>query len=108
MGLPRIAPRAAFVYSVIDSRKEAMTITLPPDIEAKLIALAQARGLSADELVREVIGNILVESSEVASAKEPTKSLRGLLAPYGPAPSAEEIEQNRAEMFAEFPRSDFE
>ena len=36
------------------------------------------------------------------------RSLRGLLAKYGPAPSAEEIDQNRAEMFANFPPSDFE
>lgn len=84
-----------------------MTITLPPDIEAKLIALAKAKGLSADELVREVIDDILVALSESVAKKEPTKSLRGLLARYGPAPSAEDIEQNRAEMFADFPRSDF-
>ncbi len=86
-----------------------MTITLPlePQKQAKLIALAEAKGLSADELVREAIDKILAETSEVASLKEPTRSLRGLLAKYGPAPSAEEIDQNRAEMFANFPSSDF-
>jgi hypothetical protein len=47
------------------------------------------------------------EVSEPISPKEPTHSLRGLLAKYGPAPSAEEIDQNRGEMFANFPRSDF-
>jgi hypothetical protein len=86
-----------------------MTITLPlePQKQAKLIALAQAKGLSADELVREAIDKILAETSEVTSLKEPTRSLRGLLAKYGPVPSAEEIDQNRAEMFANFPSSDF-
>jgi hypothetical protein len=86
-----------------------MTITLPlePQKQAKLIALAQAKGLSADELVREAIDKILAETPEATSLKEPTRSLRGLLAKYGPAPSAEEIDQNRAEMFADFPRSDF-
>ena len=87
-----------------------MTITLPlqPQEEARLIAAAHARGLSADALVREALAEILTETpGEASSGNEPTRSLRGLLAKYGPAPSAEEIDQNRAEMFANFPRSDF-
>ena len=86
-----------------------MTITLPlqPQEEARLIAVAQARGLSADALVREAIDGILAGTPGEIPEKEPTRSLRGLLAKYGPAPSAEEIDQNRAEMFANFPRSDF-
>jgi predicted lipoprotein len=86
-----------------------MTITLPlePHKEAKLVALAEARGLSANELVQKAIDKILAESPEVTVLKEPTRSLRGLLAKYGPAPSAEEIDQNRAEMFANFLRFDF-
>lgn len=87
-----------------------MTITLPlqPQEEARLIAAAQARGLSTDTLVRKALAGILTEApGEVSTGKEPTRSLRGLLAKYGPAPSAEEIDQNRAEMFTNFPRSDF-
>jgi hypothetical protein len=38
--------------------------------------------------------------------KVPTFSARGILAKYEPAPSAEEIDQNRAGMFANFPRDD--
>ena len=57
--------------------------------------------------MRDVIDRILDEAPETMPRKEPTRSLRGLLAKYGPAPSAEEIDQNRAEMFANFPRSDF-
>jgi len=85
-----------------------MTITLPlqPQEEARLIAVAQAKGLSTDALVREALDKILAEAPEF-SPKEPTRSLRGLFAKYGHAPSAEEIDQNRAEMFANFPRSDF-
>jgi hypothetical protein len=56
--------------------------------------------------VREAIDKILADAHE-ACRKEPTRSLRGLLAKYGPAPSADEIDQNRAEMFANFPRTDF-
>ena len=56
---------------------------------------------------RDVIDKILAEAPEMAASKNPTQSLRGLLAKYGPAPSAEEIDQNRAEMFTDFPRSDF-
>lgn len=60
--------------------------------------MAQAKGFSADALIREAIHRI------PADAPEP---LRGLLAKYGPAASAEEIDRNRSEMFADFPRSDF-
>lgn len=86
-----------------------ITLALQPQEEARLVAAAQARGVSADALVRQALAGILADASfEAGSAKkEPTRSLRGLLAPYGTAPSAEEIDQNRAEMFANFPRSDF-
>ena len=83
-----------------------MTITLPlqPQEAAKLVALAQAKGLSPDALVRQALDGILAQAPEVSSKKEPTRSARGILAKYGPAPSAEEIDQNREEMFANFAR----
>ncbi len=86
-----------------------MTLILPlePQDEAKLMAVAQGRGLSADQLVREMIDKILADASQASISREPTRSLRGLLAKYGPAPSAGEIDKNRAEMLANFPRSDF-
>ncbi len=86
-----------------------MTITLPlhPQEEARLIAVAQAKGLSTDALLRQAVDRILAEASEAGTGNKPTRSLRGLLPKYGPAPTAEEIDQNRAEMFANFPRSDF-
>jgi uncharacterized membrane protein len=86
-----------------------MTLTLPlePHEEAKLVAAARARGVSMDALVREALERIFAEAAQPAPAKEPTRSLRGLLAKYGPAPSAEEIDQDRAEMFVNFPHSDF-
>ena len=84
-----------------------ITLQLEPQKETKLIAIAESKGLTADELVSKAVDKIIAEASEVAARKEPTVSLRGLLAKYGPAPSAEEIDQNRAEMFANFPRADF-
>jgi len=83
-----------------------ITLSLEPQEEARLIAAANAKGLSADALVREALEGILRDAGE-GPRREPTRSLRGLLAKYGTAPSAEEIDQNRAEMFANFPRSDF-
>ena len=43
-----------------------MTITLPlqPQEEAKLIALAQAKGVSTDALVREALDKILADTPE--------------------------------------------
>jgi hypothetical protein len=83
-----------------------MTITLPlqPQEEAKLIAIAQSKGLSTDGLMRLVVEKILTDAPDVSPNKEPTRSSRGILAKYGAAPSAEEIDQNRAEMFANFAR----
>jgi hypothetical protein len=85
-----------------------MTITLPlePQKEAQLNAVAKAKGVTPDELVTQAIDQIIAEAPDSITGKEPTRSLRGLLAKYGPAPSAEEIDRNRAEMFQNFPRAD--
>ena len=84
-----------------------MTITVPlrPQDEAKLMAVASARGVSPDVLVREALESIIAVGCPPAGTspkKEPTRSLHGLLAKYGTAPSPKEIDQNRAEMFANF------
>ena len=87
-----------------------MTITLPlePQEEAKLLAAANARGVAPSVLVREAVERIIAEASgESRTESLPTRSVRGLLAKYGPAPSAEEIDANRVEMFAAFGRDDF-
>ena len=81
-----------------------MTITLQPNEEAILVAAAKAKGTTPDALVREALDRILAETPP--QTKPRTRSARGILAQYGPAPSAEEIDQNRAEMFAGFARDD--
>jgi hypothetical protein len=79
-----------------------MTISLPlePKQEAKLVALARQRGVSADELVREAIDKMLDAAPD--HAIKPKKSAFGLLEQYGPGPTAEEIDENRREMFHGF------
>lgn len=82
-----------------------ITLTLQPEEEARLIAVARAKGPSAEALVCEALHSIFAGASE-PSLEQPIRSLRGLWTKYGPAPSAQEIDWNRAEMFANFPRSD--
>jgi len=79
-----------------------MSITLPlePQKEAKLIALAQEKGLSADEFVREAIDKILAAVPDQPPKLK--KSAYGLLAKYGPGPTEDEIDENRREMFRGF------
>jgi hypothetical protein len=77
---------------------------LLPNEEAKLKALAQAKAVSPEALVREALEKMLAATPESNAVKKPTRSLRGLLAKYGPAPSAEGSDQNRAEMFGNFAR----
>jgi hypothetical protein len=86
-----------------------MTIILPlqPQEEAKLVAAARAKGLSTEALIREAVQWNPRWRAGRGLKKEPTLFARGLLAKYGPAPSAEEIDRNRAEMLADFPHADF-
>jgi hypothetical protein len=87
-----------------------MTITVPlqPHEEARLLAAAKAKGISADALVREAVSRLLAEApGDGGGNKPPTRSVRGLLAKYGPAPSGGEIDENRAGMLASFARGDF-
>lgn len=79
-----------------------MSIILPtaPQEEAQLAALAHARGLSTQALLREAIDKILESAPE--GPHKPKKSAYGLLAKYGPGPSGAEIDENRQEMFHGF------
>jgi hypothetical protein len=49
-----------------------MTITLPldPQEEARLAALAQAKGVSTDALVREAVNRILADEMEPADGRQ--------------------------------------
>jgi plasmid stability protein len=79
-----------------------MMIELPEKLEAALKVQANAHGVSADGYVREVLERDLASSLEARSSDVPFKTGRGMFAKYGQAPSAEEIDANRADMFRNF------
>jgi hypothetical protein len=84
-----------------------LTVPLTPAEEAKLLAKARAEGITPEQVVRQAIEPILATvPEEVSQAKAQKESLLGIWAHYGPGPSAEEIDQNRAEMFSTLGRDD--
>ncbi len=72
-------------------------IEIPDDQAAALKARAAAQGLTVKAWLSK-----LAEGSPAASPRMPLRTGRGMLAKYGPAPSAEEIEANRKDMFRGF------
>lgn len=76
-----------------------LTIQLPDKLEAALKARANARGVSADGYVCNLLERDLAASLQDQPLGPPFKTGRGLFAKYGAAPSAEEIDASRAEMF---------
>jgi plasmid stability protein len=79
-----------------------LTIQLPEKVEAALKEQANARGVSPADYVRDIVERDLASSIENQPSGPPFKTGWGMLAKYGPAPSAEEIDANRAEMFRHF------
>lgn len=79
-----------------------MILELPEKLEAALKVQANAQGLSPDAYVCEVLERDLAASLEPEPPTKPFKSGRGMFAKYGEAPSAEEIDENRADMFRGF------
>jgi plasmid stability protein len=83
-------------------RKSAVMIELPEKLEAALKVQANAHGVSPEAYVYEVLQRDLASSLEAQSSGVPFKTGRGMFAKYGQAPSAEEIDANRADMFQNF------
>ena len=79
-----------------------MLVELPTEFEASVKAQALMRGLSVEAYLRGVVERDLRLAEENAPFLRPLKSGWGLCADLGPAPSAEEIDENRAEMFRGF------
>ena len=73
-----------------------MMIELPENLGAALKAEANAHGVSADGYARELLKRDLAPSLDAQSSSVPFKTGRGMFAKYGQAPSADEIDANRA------------
>jgi hypothetical protein len=82
-----------------------LTIELPDEIGAVLKAQAQAQGVSPDRFVSRVLEEKLTSVIEKQAIDQPFETGYGMWAKYGPAPSAEEIDENRREMFRNFAES---
>ncbi|HEY5055055.1 MAG TPA: hypothetical protein VII58_02775 [Acidobacteriaceae bacterium] len=76
-----------------------MTIEFPSELESALKAEANAHGISVTSYVREVVERELASSNQPSA---PFKTGYGILGAFGNAPSAEEIDRNRIEMFGRF------
>jgi hypothetical protein len=72
-----------------------LTIELPDEQVSALKAKAVAQGLTLENWLGKLAG-------EDVRKLKPKKSAYGLLAKYGPGPSADEIDENRKEMFRDF------
>ena len=79
-----------------------LTIEIPDDVGAALETQAEAQGVSAAQYASLVIEKTLAPAIAQQSSGQPFETGRGMFAKYGPAPSAEEIDTNRAEMFRNF------
>src|ERR1700735_1905302 len=79
-----------------------MNLELPEKLEAALKVQANAHGVSPAGYVCEVLERELAASLQAPSPGIPFKTGRGMFAKYGQAPSAEEIDANRADMFRNF------
>jgi hypothetical protein len=71
-------------------------IEISDEQAAALQARAAAQGLTLKAWLKKLA------EDDSAAPNKPLKSAYGLLAEYGPAPSAEEIDENRRDMFRGF------
>jgi len=79
-----------------------LTIELPDELGAALKAQAQAQGISPNRYISKILETTLFPEREQRNGDQPFETGYGMWAKYGPAPSAEEIDENRREMFRNF------
>lgn len=79
-----------------------VNLSLTPEEEAQLERTAEAQGVTLEFLVQRAVKQLVTAPPE----SRPVDDLYGVLAKYGPGPTAEEIDENRREMFRNFARDD--
>ena len=81
-----------------------LRIEISDNVGAALQAQAQAHGLSAARYVSRLVEKALLTQAgeREEHSDKPFETGYGMWAKYGPAPSAEEIDNNRREMFRNF------
>jgi plasmid stability protein len=82
-----------------------MIVDLPESLEAALKVRANAHGVSPEGYVCEVLERVLSNDWQLQATKVPFKTGRGSFEKHGQAPSGDEIEANRAEIFRNFGES---
>src|SRR5437868_2917489 len=83
-------------------RKMTLTIEISGELETALKTHALEEGVPAERFVFRVLERALTPGMQHEEPDQPFETGRGMLAKYGPAPSAEEIDANRADMFRGF------
>ncbi len=83
---------------------QALASRLAPLDKIKL--LERIAAMLEDELVSDHAMGAQETEQAITQTPKPRRSLLGLWAPLGAAPSAEDIEKARREMWANFPRGD--
>jgi hypothetical protein len=76
-----------------------LNIEIPDDLGAVLNARAQAHGVSGAEYASRMIEEALASEVAADGSGQPFETGYGMWAKYGTAPSIEEIDENRREMF---------
>jgi hypothetical protein len=79
-----------------------LNIELSDDLGSIIKAKAEAQGISPDRFVSRVLEDTLGPALEQAQSGPPFETGYGIWAKYGSAPSAEELDENRREMFQNF------
>jgi hypothetical protein len=79
-----------------------LTIEIPDEVGTTLKAQAQEHGLTAASYASRMIEQTLAVATMQEDPSRPFETGYGMWAKYGPAPSAEDIDENRREMFQSF------
>jgi len=77
-----------------------LNIEIPDRLATGVWGKALRKGVTASTFAFKVLEQVLSQQPEQKAG--PRKSSYGLLAHHGPGPSAEEIDENRKEMFSGF------